>query len=483
LAVPAAGAGGALLLSSARAVLRWTVAWVAAYGVAVAWAAGQVLQVAPLEAAGGLLRVDALSALHLLIVAMVFGMSSAFAAFYFAREAAQGVLPPRIARRFGALWAAALAAMTVVFCANNLAVMWVGVEFSTLSTAFLIRLHVTPQSLEAMWKYLVVCSVGVALAFLGVVLVAASARGVLASSQDALTWTALVEAAPRLDPALAKMGFLFVLVGFGTKAGLAPMHTWLPDAHSQAPAPVSAVFSGALLNAALYCIMSYLPIVEGASGHAGWALGLLQAFGVVSILVAAVFIVFQRDLKRLLAYSSIEHIGIVCFALAMGPAGAFAGLFHALNHSASKATAFFAAGAIVQGQGAPAGGPQGAGASGAWRGTMALSLLSLAGAGPFAIAASELLVMQAAAGAGAWAALALLVLGVAVAFTGVLKHVVGALHAGGDPAPRPADRRQAAEVACVLAPFVALLVLGLTMPPALRDALQQAAALVGGGAP
>ena len=197
---------------------------------------------------------------------MVFVLSSFYAVGYFGQEAAARHFTPRLARRFGALWFGALWAMILVLVSNNLGIMWVGIEATTLLTAFLICIPVSPTSLEAMWKYLIMCSVGVAFAFIGTLLVAAAAAPAHLPPSDTLLWTRLRASAGLLDPRLLKAGFLFLLVGYGTKAGLAPMHNWLPDAHSQAPAPVSAIFSGFLLNAALYCILRYVPLAGGGDG-------------------------------------------------------------------------------------------------------------------------------------------------------------------------------------------------------------------------
>ena len=188
---------------------------------------------------------------------LVHGLSSVFAAVYLGAEIAHGGLARRQARVFGGLWCGALATMTLLLVSNNLGLMWVGMEATTLLTAFLISLHVSRESLEAMWKYLLICSVAVAFAFMGTLLAAAASPR--AGTPSALLWTGLVAIAPRLDPMLMRAAFVFLLVGYGTKAGLAPMHNWLPDAHSQAPAPVSALFSGFMLNAGLYCVLRFLP--------------------------------------------------------------------------------------------------------------------------------------------------------------------------------------------------------------------------------
>jgi hydrogenase-4 component F len=317
---------------------------------------------------------------------------------------------------------------------------------------------------------------------MGVVLFAASARGVLPNASDATMWRSLVGVAGSLDPALVKAGFLFVLVGFGTKAGIAPMHAWLPDAHSQAPGPVSAVFSGSLLNSAMYCLMRFLPIVQGAQGGGAWALDLLVVFGLLSILLAAAFMVFQRDLKRLLAYSSVEHIGIVALGLGLGPAGAFAGLFHVLNHSTTKSVGFLAAGRLGQlfgsldmrrMRGASAVSPL-------WGGALVVSLLALIGMAPFAVFLSEFLVLKAAADAGAWAVVVLFVVGTSIVFAGVLRHLIaigwGEGEAAGEFKPGPRW-----EIALPAVPLAAVFVLGLWMPALMRTALDQATRIIAGG--
>jgi hydrogenase-4 component F len=229
---------------------------------------------------------------------------------------------------------------------NNLGVVWVSIELTTLVSAFLVGFYNKEESVEAAWKYIIICSVGISLALLGIILFyhTTSVDGGIRS----LNWTDMFAAAGKLNPNILKIGFLFVLVGFGTKAGIAPMHTWLPDAHSQALTPISALLSGVLLKTSLYVIIRFLIIVNKGlgpqfSGH------LLVFFGILSIAVAAIFILVQKDIKRLLAYSSIEHIGIIIFALGIGgPLGLFGAVFHMFNHAATKSLMFFGAGNIVK---------------------------------------------------------------------------------------------------------------------------------------
>jgi hydrogenase-4 component F len=350
-------------------------------------------------------------------------------------------------------------------------------------TAFLICIHVSPASLEAMWKYLLICSVGVAFAFLGTLLVAASARQVPMEMTDVLLWTRLRDVASRLDPTMLKAGFLFLLVGYGTKAGLAPMHSWLPDAHSQAPAPVSAIFSGFLLNAALYCLMRYVPIVEGGAGLGGWCQRYLVLLGSASILVAAVFILYQHDLKRLLAYSSVEHLGIITLGVGLGGAGIFVALFHMLNHSVCKSLAFFSAGRLGQFYGTQdmSRMTRVLRVSPLWGLGIVGGLLALIGVAPFSIFLSEFLLMKAAVDHRAYAILAIFLAGSCIVFVGALRHAIG-MAWGGEESRGPAPKGSRVDVAVVFGALSCLLILGLWMPDGFREVLSRAARVISGGA-
>lgn len=480
VAAPAALAGLSLLGRSLRAVL-----WVGAIATALlALVAGtvvaQVFVHGSVQCAGGWFFLDALSAYHLAILMLIFLLCGFFAVVYFREEIDTGVLTPKLGCRYQALWFGSLAAMNLVLVSNNLGVMWVGIEATTLLSAFLICIHVSPSSLEAMWKYLLMCSVGVALAFAGLLLLAAASSGSL-SGQDALLWTRLMNPSVTLNPMLVKVSFVFLVVGFGAKAGLAPLHSWLPDAHSQSPAPVSAMFSGFLLNTALYCILRCLPIVETATGHRGWGREILVVLGLVSIMIAAIFIVAQHDVKRLLAYHSVEHIGIIALGVGIGGLGVWAALFHTLIHSVCKTTSFFCAGMLGQTYGthdmrkmtdvvrvSPV-----------WGAGLIGSLLALIGVAPFALFISEFLILRAALQGKSYVTAVLFLTGLGIVFVGALGHAISmAWEPFAGAPPRPRTHR--AEALLAWAPLALLLVLGLWIPHALRVMITQAAAVTGG---
>ncbi len=480
VAAPAALAALSLLARSARVALRAGAVATTALALVAGFAVAQVFQHGPLQCAGGWFFLDALSAYHLAILMLIFVLCGFFATVYFREEIISGVFTPKLARRYQALWFGSLAAMDLVVVSNNLGVMWVGIEATTLLSAFLICIHVSPSSLEAMWKYLLMCSVGVALAFAGILLLAATSSTSL-SGQDALQWTRLMNPSVALNPMLVKVSFVFLVVGFGAKAGLAPLHSWLPDAHSQSPAPVSAMFSGFLLNTALYCILRCLPIVEAATGHRGWGREILVVLGLVSIMVAAIFIVAQHDVKRLLAYHSVEHIGIIALGVGIGGLGVWAALFHTLIHSVCKATSFFCAGMLGQTYGTHdmRRMTDVARVSPIWGTGLIASLLALIGVAPFALFISELLILRAALNGKAYVTAALFLAGLGIVFVGALGHAISMAWEPLADAPPPSPSHRA-EALIAWAPLGLLLLLGLWIPGTLREMITQAAAVTGG---
>ncbi|HEX8044149.1 proton-conducting transporter membrane subunit [Candidatus Deferrimicrobium sp.] len=315
--------------------------WQAALGTVLGSAgllSGAVIQgVSPRVAAWGeLLRLDELGSYFLLIVAGVHFLCSVYSYGYFRRELEGGGIGPSKVRMYHVWINLFVLSMVVVVCSHHLALQWVAVEATTLFSAPLIYLHGDRRGMEAAWKYLLICSVGIALAFLGIIFLSRAAGDV------PLTYTALPLAAKRLDLRFLRLAFLFFLVGYGTKMGLAPMHTWLPDAHSQAPAPASAMLSGVLLNCALLSILRIAPAIPGP-----YASPLLILFGILSIAVPALLVAVQRDIKRLLAFSSIENMGIVVLGIGFGGAARPAALLHVLNHSVAKVLLFLVAGDLI----------------------------------------------------------------------------------------------------------------------------------------
>ncbi len=424
------------------------------------------------------LMLDPLSSYHLSLVVTVFALASIYANGYFSPEIARGKLALGKARRFGVAWFGFLASMTLMLVANNIALMWIAMEGTTLASAVLVCLEFDRPSVKAAWAYLLICSLGIALALLGTFILCGEAKTIAGPDESAFLWTSLSVLAPRMRPDRAQFAFIFLLVGYGTKAGLAPMHTWLPAAHSQAPTPVSAVLSGVLLNCAIYCITRFVPIVSASSGFA-WISNLLVPFGLLSIIVAAVFIVHEHDVKRLLAYHSVEHMGIIALGLGIGAGSA--AMYHMLGHTLCKMQTFFCAGMLVQRYGtrdmsrmhrilsvSPI-----AGAG------IVLGILALIGVPPFSIFMSELWIVVAGAKNGHMLAVIVFFSGASVVFIAALKHAVEMVWSGPNDVSLPEQRPAASTGLLVIAPLVVLAILGCWMPPALRAAIDNAASVIG----
>ena len=257
-------------------------------------------------------------------------------------------LTPVYLRFYHAMYQTMMFGMNLAFVSNNIGLMWVAVELATLTTVLMVGIYRTHAALEAAWKYFILGSVGIALALFGTILVYMAARPVMGEGQDGMVWTLLVERAANFDAALLNVAFVFLFLGYGTKVGLAPLHAWLPDAHAEGPTPISAVLSGLLLNVALYALLRFKILL--AANPASIAPGpLMVTMGLVSLIFAAFMLYRRRDIKRLFAYSSIEHMGIIVFAFGMGgPLANFAGLLHMVMHSLTKSAIFYAVGHISQ---------------------------------------------------------------------------------------------------------------------------------------
>ena len=297
---------------------------------------------------GDALRVDGLSALILVLCGFVGLLSGTYGVGYLRRNEARQLVTSRMRREFYGLIPAYVFAMLLVSVSNNLGILWIAVELTTLASVVLVTFHDRDTSIEAAWKFLILGSLGLGFALLGTVLLFAAGQGQLGEGMSALHWTRFMEVAPKLHPFTLRLGVVFALIGYGTKAGLAPMHTWKPDAYREAPSPAVALMAVGMLNGALYCVLRVHLISKAALGPE-FSGGLLLTLGLLSVLVATPFILIQWNLKRLLAYSSIEHVGIMAVGIGLGAeAGVFGALLHMTYHSLAKPVSLFSAGTLAQ---------------------------------------------------------------------------------------------------------------------------------------
>jgi hydrogenase-4 component F len=476
LALPVAGAAVLALVGHRRHAPEVNIA--ASFGTLAAAAALtlQVIQTGPMLAFDRQFLVDPFNVFLVALTAFVAFTTSVFSRPYMRIEQAHGRVTPARLRLYHSMFQLFVFAMLLALLTNNVGILWVAMEAATLTTVLLVSLYRTPEGLEAAWKYFILCGVGIAQALFGTILLYFAAERVLGAGGDALLWTALNGVRGELEPTVLALAFVFLLVGYGTKAGLVPLHNWLPDAHAEGPAPVSAVLSGLLLNVALYAIVRCKVLVDGALPD-GFARHLMMGFGLVSVIVAALLLARQRDIKRLFAYSSIEHMGIVTFAFGIGgPIANFAGLLHMTVHSLTKSALFFTAGHAAQ----KAGTQLIDGIRGlvtinpvvGWG--LAFGTLAILGVPPFGVFASEFLILTTAMREQPWAApLLLAALGIAFAamFSRVQPMVFGDTTASRLPI-RPAMLPVFAHLALVL-------MLGVWIPPALAEWYRQAARLIG----
>ena len=477
VAVPAPLGLVAGALRTPRAVLRMCITGSVLMALLTGVAAVPALRERQLSL-GGQLMLDPLSGFHAMVVVGVFVFASFYARHYFAPAVASGSFDRAKANRFGFLWFLFLGSMLLTLVSNNLGLMWVGMEATTIASALLVCLDRKPPAVRAAWTYLVMCSVAIALALLGIIVLCAEAGTIAARGSSVFLWSQITELGPLLEPGPVRLAFLLALVGYGTKAGLAPMHSWLPEAHGQAPTPVSAVLSGVLLNCALYCLSRFVPIVESSSP--GWANGVLVPFGVISLGVAAAFIAREHDVKRLLAFHSVEHMGIITLGLGFGaPAAA---LFHTLNHSVCKMLTFFCAGALAQRYGTSdmhrmKGSLRALPLAG---GGFLIALLALIGTPPFSVFMSELWIARAGINGGHWVATVLFIAATTIVFIAAFRHAAGMTWPATEGATAPQGPTPGLGWALVAAPLALLLVLGLVMPPSFSALLGRAGAIVAG---
>ncbi|MGN7882207.1 hydrogenase 4 subunit F [Ensifer sp. 22460] len=427
-------------------------------------------------APGLYLLVDDLNIVFIILNTFVGFTTSVFSANYIAHELEIGRLTPANLRFYHAMYQIMMFGMNLAFVSNNIGLMWVAVELATLTTVLMVGIYRTHEALEAAWKYFILGSVGIAFALFGTILVYMAAQPVVGEGYDAMVWTLLITHAATFDPGILNVAFVFLLLGYGTKVGLAPLHAWLPDAHAEGPTPISAVLSGLLLNVALYAVLRF-KILLAASPDAIAPGPLMVTMGLTSLLFAAFMLYRRRDIKRLFAYSSIEHMGIIVFAFGMGgPIANFAGLLHMVMHSLTKSAIFYAVGHIAQIKGTQR--------LSSIRGLtethpglgwgLVIGVVAIAGLPPLGIFMSEFLVVSSTFARQPLLAIPL-VLGLLIAFGALLLRLTGV--AFGQP------RGSIAPVEASYMPMYSHLALvlcaGIYLPPPLVAWFQHIASLLG----
>lgn len=425
---------------------------------------------------GPYLLVDDLNKVFIVLTTFVAFTTSVFSASYIGHEIEIGRLKPTYVRFYHAMYQVLMFAMNLALIANNIGLMWVAIELATLTTVLMVGIYRTHEALEAAWKYFILGSVGIALALFGTILVYMAARPVVGEGLDAMVWSVLMAHAAKFDPALLNVAFVFLLLGYGTKVGLAPLHAWLPDAHAEGPTPISAVLSGLLLNVALYALLRFKMLL--ALNPVAIAPGpLMVTMGLISVIFAAFMLYRRRDIKRMFAYSSIEHMGIIVFAFGMGgPLANFAGLLHMTMHSLTKSAIFFAVGHIAQIKGtqkiADMGGLTVTHPVLGWG--LVLGVVAIAGLPPLGIFMSEFLVVSSTFSREPWLVL-ILVFGILVAL-GALFMQLNKIAFG---EPRGSTARAEASYVPMFAHLAIVFVAGIYMPPALVTGFQNVARLLG----
>ena len=420
--------------------------------------------------------VDAFNVFLVALTAFVGFTTSLFSRPYMRIEQHHGKLSVNMLRLYYSMYQLFTFTMLLALLTNNMGILWVAMEAATLTTVLLVSLYRTPASIEAAWKYFILCGVGLAQALFGTILLYFAAEKILGAGGNSLLWTHLNAVKTQLEPTVLSLAFVFLLVGYGTKVGLAPLHNWLPDAHAEGPTPVSAVLSGLLLNVALYAVVRSKVLVDGALG-AHFAGNFMMGFGLLSVVMAAFFLTRQKDVKRMFAYSSIEHMGLMTFAFGMGGSVAtFAGMLHMTVHSLTKSAIFFAVGHAAQKSGTQLmEGIRGLIKTNPTIGWgLALGTLAILGMPPFGVFTSEFMILTTAMHTYPWTMPFLLIaLGVAFAaiFGRVQLMVFG--ETSGERLPHPPA------LIPVFFHLLLVLLLGLYIPPYLAAWYKQAAALIG----
>jgi hydrogenase-4 component F len=426
---------------------------------------------------GKMFYIDPFNVYLILVNALVGLTTSIFSRPYMAHELKIGRVDDGRMRLYHAMFQGFLLTMLVALSTNNLGILWVAVEGATLATVLLVSLYRTPEAIEAGWKYFILCGVGIAQALFGTVLIYFAAEKVLPGKEGSLLWSVLQEHSDQLEPTVLLLAFVFLLVGYGTKIGLVPLHNWLPDAHSEGPTPMSAILSGLLLNIALYAVVRYKMLIEPAlNNHIPSYI--MMGFGMLSFSVAGILLHRQRDIKRMFSYSSIEHMGLMTFAFGLGgPLATFGALLHMIVHSLTKSAIFITVGHAAHIAGTqkiseirgliktqPAVG---------W--TFLLGTVAIAGFPPFGVFTSEFLLFTATIKSMPWLVMPLLI-GLAVAFAGLFRHVQPMVF--GEPPEGQLPVK--ANMLPIIFHLFLVLWLGISIPDILANWLDQATIMVVG---
>ncbi|WOJ90649.1 hydrogenase 4 subunit F [Methylocapsa polymorpha] len=470
LAIPAAAGALLGLLPGYRLSAQINV--LASFGTFVAALSLFIAKPAP----GPYILVDDLNIVFIVLNTFVGFTTSVFSASYIGHELESGRLAPAHLRFYHAMYQALLFAMNLALVANNIGLMWVAIEMATLTTVLMVGIYRTRAAIEAAWKYFILGSVGIALALFGTILVYMAARPAVGEGLDGMVWTVLIARVSAFDPALLNVAFVFLLLGYGTKVGLVPLHAWLPDAHAEGPTPISAVLSGLLLNVALYAVLRFKLLLAANPGAIAPG-PLMAALGLVSLVFAGFMLYRRRDIKRMFAYSSIEHMGIIVFAFGMGgPLANFAGLLHMTMHSLTKSAIFFTVGHIAQVKGtqkiADIRGLTDSNPALGW--SLVLGVLAIAGMPPFGIFMSEFLVVTSTFAREPLLALALVV-GLLVAFGALLLRLQGLAFG----APTAGNAPAQASYLPMSGHLALVLMAGIYLPPPLVAWFQHVAGLLG----
>jgi len=458
--------------------------WAPALGVASSFVtflaatalSARVIRDGPLMTFEAQFFIDSFNVVLVALTAFVAFTTALFARPYMRIEVERGRLTAGALRLYHAMFQVFTFTMLLALTTNNMGILWVAMEAATLSTVLLVSLYRTPESIEAAWKYFILCSVGIAQALFGTILLYFAAEKVLGTGGTALLWTDLNLVKSQLEPTVMSLAFVFLLVGYGTKVGLVPVHNWLPDAHAEGPTPISAVLSGLLLNVALYAVVRCKVLTDGALGT-GFAGNLMMGFGLLSVVVAAFLLSRQRDIKRMFAYSSIEHMGLTTFAFGMGGVAAnFGALLHMTMHSLTKSAIFFVVGHAAQKTGTQLmediRGLIRTNPTIGWG--LMLGTIAILGIPPFGVFASEFIILTTAMREQPWATPFLLI-GLGVAFAAVFGKVQPMVF-GETTLPRLPHPPALVPVFLHLA---LVLMMGIFIPPYLAAWYRQAAALIG----